>query len=74
MQSYYTCKHMNFSIYLYTFIYTYIHISGVKKVEKWNFNGASLDQGLLFNTYAVSNVQYDTSVIILDDIKGQRVS
>jgi len=46
---------------------------GIKKVEKWNFNGASLDQGLLFYTYAVNNVNYDTSVVIIDDIKGEAI-
>jgi hypothetical protein len=57
-------------IYTYSYVCIYAYV-GTKIVEKWDFNGASLDQGLLFYTYAVNNINYDTSVVIIDDIKGR---
>lgn len=39
---------------------------GTKPVKKWDFNGASLDQGLLFYTYVLNN----GTVMLLDSNEG----
>lgn len=56
-----------FPLFLCFYFFSFIPISNIyrgneKPVKKWNFNGASLDQGLLYYTYVMTH----GNVVLLD--------